>query len=31
MLKYVTPSLLNVEKEQRLQMAETLIENGIKW
>ncbi|WBP84202.1 ribulose-phosphate 3-epimerase [Mycoplasmopsis edwardii] len=31
MLKYVTPSLLNVEKDQRLQMAETLIENGIKW
>ncbi|WP_322962650.1 ribulose-phosphate 3-epimerase [Mycoplasmopsis cynos] len=31
MKKYVTPSLLNVNKEQRLSMANTLISNGIKW
>ncbi|WP_324672855.1 ribulose-phosphate 3-epimerase [Mycoplasma sp. 888] len=31
MTKYVTPSLLNVEKENRLAMANTLVENGIKW
>lgn len=29
--KNVTPSLLNVEKEQRVQMATTLINEGIKW
>ncbi|WP_338822475.1 ribulose-phosphate 3-epimerase [Mycoplasmopsis felifaucium] len=29
--KYVTPSLLNVEKDQRLSMANTLIDEGIKW
>ncbi|WLP85428.1 ribulose-phosphate 3-epimerase [Mycoplasma seminis] len=31
MQKYVTPSLLNVEADKRLQMADTLVENGIKW
>ncbi|MEA4333873.1 ribulose-phosphate 3-epimerase [Mycoplasma sp. 1232] len=31
MTKYVTPSLLNVEKENRLPMANTLVENSIKW
>ncbi|MFV8414403.1 ribulose-phosphate 3-epimerase [Mycoplasma sp. Sp48II] len=31
MQKYVTPSLLNVEADKRLQMANTLVENGIKW
>ncbi|RIV16464.1 ribulose-phosphate 3-epimerase [Mycoplasmopsis gallopavonis] len=31
MKKYVTPSLLNVEPEKRLAMANTLVENGIKW
>ncbi|VEU75492.1 d-ribulose-5-phosphate 3 epimerase [Mycoplasmopsis maculosa] len=29
--KYVTPSLLNVEKKDRLEMANTLVEQGIKW
>lgn len=29
--KYVTPSLLNVEPENRLNMANTLINEGIKW
>ncbi|TKA59078.1 Ribulose-phosphate 3-epimerase [Mycoplasmopsis bovis 8790] len=29
--KYVTPSLLNVEPEKRLNMANTLINEGIKW
>ncbi|QKT05588.1 ribulose-phosphate 3-epimerase [Mycoplasma sp. OR1901] len=31
MKKYVTPSLLNVKPEERLQMANTLIDEGIKW
>ncbi|MHA3786162.1 ribulose-phosphate 3-epimerase [Mycoplasma sp. Z244C] len=31
MQKYVTPSLLNVEANKRLEMANTLVENGIKW
>lgn len=31
MKKYVTPSLLNVDKDQRLSMANILIQNGIKW
>ncbi|EIE41333.1 ribulose-phosphate 3-epimerase [Mycoplasmopsis canis UFG1] len=31
MTKYVTPSLLNVDAEKRLDMANTLIDNGIKW
>ncbi|UUD36406.1 ribulose-phosphate 3-epimerase [Mycoplasmopsis citelli] len=31
MKKYVTPSLLNVPENQRLSMAKTLIEQGIKW
>ncbi|VEU76171.1 ribulose-phosphate 3-epimerase [Mycoplasmopsis columboralis] len=31
MKKYVTPSLLNVDAGDRLQMATTLIEQGIKW
>ncbi|WP_406617409.1 ribulose-phosphate 3-epimerase [Mycoplasmopsis adleri] len=31
MNKYVTPSLLNVEKDERLNMANTLIDEGIKW
>lgn len=30
MKKYVTPSLLNVDKDQRLSMANILIQNGIK-
>ncbi|MBZ4195270.1 ribulose-phosphate 3-epimerase [Mycoplasma tauri] len=29
--KYVTPSLLNVDKEKRLEMANLLVDNGIKW
>nr|WP_318031187.1 hypothetical protein [Mycoplasmopsis bovis] len=29
--KYVTPSLLNVEPENRLNMANILINEGIKW
>ncbi|WP_036453091.1 ribulose-phosphate 3-epimerase [Mycoplasma buteonis] len=31
MKKYVTPSLLNVEPERRLEVADTLVSNGIKW
>ncbi|WP_027121077.1 ribulose-phosphate 3-epimerase [Mycoplasma leonicaptivi] len=31
MEKYVTPSLLNVEKENRLKMVDKLINNGIRW
>ncbi|QCZ36765.1 ribulose-phosphate 3-epimerase [Mycoplasma nasistruthionis] len=31
MKKYVTPSLLNVEKDKRPAMADTLVQNGIKW
>ncbi|WP_426460991.1 ribulose-phosphate 3-epimerase [Mycoplasma hafezii] len=31
MKKYVTPSLLNVEPEKRLEVANTLVQNGIKW
>ncbi len=29
--KFITPSLLNAEKEKRLEMINLLIENGIKW
>lgn len=29
--KYVTPSLLNVEKDKRCEMATLLVNNGIKW
>lgn len=29
--KFITPSLLNVEKDKRLQMINHLIDNGIKW
>lgn len=29
--KYVTPSLLNIKKDQRLEIANILINNGIKW
>ncbi|MBU4689685.1 ribulose-phosphate 3-epimerase [Mycoplasma zalophidermidis] len=29
--KYVTPSLLNVQKDQRIEMAKTLISEGIEW
>ncbi|UUD35367.1 ribulose-phosphate 3-epimerase [Mycoplasmopsis caviae] len=29
--KYVTPSLLNVEKEERCNMATLLVNKGIKW
>ncbi|WP_406615441.1 ribulose-phosphate 3-epimerase [Mycoplasmopsis hyopharyngis] len=29
--KFITPSLLNVEKEKRLQMINHLVDNGIKW
>lgn len=28
---FVTPSLLNVDKDKRLALANTLIDNGIKW
>ncbi|TDV22700.1 ribulose-phosphate 3-epimerase [Mycoplasmopsis mustelae] len=31
MKRYVTPSLLNVEKDKRLSLANTLVQNGIKW
>ncbi|SJZ45656.1 ribulose-phosphate 3-epimerase [Mycoplasmopsis verecunda] len=31
MKKYVTPSLLNVDVDKRLDMANTLVNNGIKW
>lgn len=31
MTKYVTPSLLNVEEGKRKEMANLLIDNGIKW
>ncbi|MBU4692692.1 ribulose-phosphate 3-epimerase [Mycoplasma sp. CSL7491-lung] len=31
MKKYVTPSLLNVNPEERLQMVNKLIEEGIRW
>ncbi|QNM93406.1 ribulose-phosphate 3-epimerase [Mycoplasma sp. Pen4] len=31
MNKYVTPSLLNVDADKRLDLANTLVENGIKW
>ncbi|VEU58423.1 ribulose-phosphate 3-epimerase [Mycoplasmopsis gallinacea] len=31
MAKYVTPSLLNVEPENRLKMANTLVNEGIRW
>lgn len=30
-MKYITPSLLNLEQKDRIQVANELIENGIKW
>ncbi|QSF13445.1 ribulose-phosphate 3-epimerase [Mycoplasma sp. Mirounga ES2805-ORL] len=29
--KYITPSILNVDKNKRLDMVNNLIDNGIKW
>ncbi|TNK96888.1 ribulose-phosphate 3-epimerase, partial [Mycoplasmopsis pullorum] len=29
--KYVTPSLLNVEAQKRLEIAKELINAGVKW
>ncbi|WP_036463531.1 ribulose-phosphate 3-epimerase [Mycoplasmopsis sturni] len=29
--RFVTPSLLNIESEKRLEVANTLVNNGIKW
>ncbi|MDZ7293464.1 ribulose-phosphate 3-epimerase [Mycoplasmopsis pulmonis] len=30
-MKYIAPSLLNLKKDQRLNIANELLENGIKW